>query len=224
MQEVLRVYEEKNLFGGSRACQSADSLTEDGMSKAPIRQPPRKVLLFSGHMIDFPDRKLRRFPPEHEAIAAAAIGALIAHLGVRDTDLAISGAACGGDLLFAEACLARNMSLELYVPFDERTFLAESVDVANADWRRRYCAAKSRATLHIMPDELGPPQPSQNPYEQLNSWMLNAASRFGWERVDFVCLWNGQGGDGPGGTKDLLDQVLLNTERIHWIDTRALWD
>ena len=29
--------------------------------------------------------------------------------------------------------------------------------------------------------------------------MMDAALRFGADKVDFVCLWNGEGGDGPGG-------------------------
>ena len=34
---------------------------------------PRKVLLFSGHMIDGPNRKESRFPADKEPIAAKAI-------------------------------------------------------------------------------------------------------------------------------------------------------
>ena len=48
------------------------------------------------------------------------------------------------------------------------------------------------------PAELGPPPSGEDPYERNNRWMLDAASRFGPDRVDFVCLWNGEGGDGAG--------------------------
>jgi len=37
-------------------------------------EPPRKVVLFSGHMIDAPGREKPRFPPDKEPIAASAIG------------------------------------------------------------------------------------------------------------------------------------------------------
>ena len=154
--------------------------------------PPRKVVLFSGHMIDAPGRERPRFPPDKESIAAAAIGAALSDLAIGPHDLAICGGACGGDLLFAEAALARGARLELYIPLDETTFLEELVDFAGDGWRARFFAAKARATLHVQPVELGPPPPGENPYERNNDWMLDAASRFGPDRVDFVCLWNGE--------------------------------
>src|SRR5690242_20212212 len=96
---------------------------------------PRKVVLFSGHMIDAAGREKRRFPPDKEPIAARAIAETLADFEVGPADLAICGGACGGDLLFAEATLARGARLELYIPFDEPTFLENSVDFADRDWR-----------------------------------------------------------------------------------------
>lgn len=81
--------------------------------------PPKNVLLFSGHMIDAPDRKTPRFPPNKERIAAAAISQTLEDIGATRGDLSISGGACGGDFLFAEACIARDMAIEIYIPFDE---------------------------------------------------------------------------------------------------------
>ena len=194
------------------------------MSLVQADQPPNSVLLFSGHMIDAPDRKAPRFPPEKEGVAAAAIAKTLAEIGARRGDLAICGGACGGDLLFAESCLARGMRLELYIPFDEPTFLAYSVDFADADWHKRYLAAKSAATLHVMPDELGPLPRDENPYERNNRWMLDSAARFGGEKIAFICLWNGQGGDGPGGAHHFMDEAARRTKRIFWLDTRKLWN
>src|SRR5205807_3866445 len=145
---------------------------------------------------DAPARKEARFPPEKEPIAADAIMKTLVSIAASPGDLAICGGACGGDLLFAEAALARGIKLELYIPFEESTFLANSVDFADANWRARFFAVRSRATLHVLTDERGPPPPSEDPYEHNNLWMLEAASRFGAKRVEFICLWNGQGGDG----------------------------
>jgi hypothetical protein len=144
-------------------------------------------------------------------------------MGAEPGDLAICGGACGGDLLFAEASLARGMAIELYIPFDEPTFLANSVDFADADWHNRYLATKSKAILHVMPDELGPLKTGENPYERNNQWMLESAARFGDEKISFIALWNGEGGDGPGGTQHFMDEARRRTERIFWLDTRKLW-
>jgi len=184
---------------------------------------PRNVLLFSGHMIDAPGRKQPRFPADKELIARDAIVDTLTQAGAGPGDLAICGAACGGDLIFAEACLARDMRLELYIPFDQPTFLANSVDFADANWHERFLAAKAKATLHVMPDELGPLQPGEEPYARNNMWMLESAARFGPEKIVFVCLWDGQGGDGPGGARHFMEEAARKTDRIYWLDTRRLW-
>ena len=192
-------------------------------TKAPSGWTPRKVVLFSGHMIDAPGRKEQRFPPDKEPIAAKIIVSMLDAFGVGAHDLALCGGACGGDLLFAEAALARGVPLEIYLPFDEPTFLKVSVDFANANWHERFLAAKSHATLHLMPDERGPLPSGEDPFERNNLWMLESAMRFGAEKVDFICLWNGKGGDGPGGTHHLMQEVRRKSGRVHWIDTTKAW-
>src|SRR6267142_161862 len=106
------------------------------VSPADPDTAPRNVLLFSGHMIDAPGRKELRFPASKEPVVADAITRLLdsPEIAANSSDLAICGGACGGDLLFAEACLARGTALELYLPFDETTFFEGSIDFANADW------------------------------------------------------------------------------------------
>ncbi len=188
-----------------------------------IDATPRKVLLFSGHMIDSPTREKPRFPADKEPVAAKAIADTLDSIAVAPGDLAICGGACGGDLLFAEAALARQVSLAIHLPFEEDKFLAESIDFADADWRSRYFQAKSRAAFHIATEELGPLGADENPYERNNLWMLRVATGFGPERVDFICLWNGAGGDGAGGTEHLMQQVQATGGRAHWLDTTRLW-
>ncbi len=184
---------------------------------------PRQVILFSGHMIDAPGRDEPRFPPDKEPIAAAAIAQVLTDLGVGPMDLAICGGACGGDLLFAETALARGAHSEFYLPFHEATFLKKSVDFANRDWRARYFAAKALVVLHEAPSEIGCLEPGQDAYERNNRLMLDAAFRFGAELVNFVCLWDGKGGDGPGGTRHMIDEVRKRGGRTRWINTTKLW-
>jgi hypothetical protein len=183
----------------------------------------RKVALFSGHMIDSPGRETPRFPPDKESIAEQAIAEELTDLGVGRADLAICGGACGGDLLFAEAALARGARLELYIPFDERTFLEKSVDFADREWRARYFVVKAAAVLHVAPTDLGPIRTGEDAYERNNRWMLESALRFGADKVDFICLWDGGGGDGPGGTRHMMDEVRSRGGRTHWLDTTKLW-
>ena len=180
-------------------------------------------MLFSGHMIDAPGREKPRFPPDKEPVAAQAIAGALADLHVGPDDLCICGGACGGDLLFAEAALARSALLQIYIPFDEATFLEKSVDFANKDWRARYFAAKARAALHVAPLELGPLREGEDAYERNNRWMLDAAMGFGADKVDVICLWNGEGGDGPGGAQHMMEEVRSKGGRTVWLDTTKLW-
>jgi hypothetical protein len=191
--------------------------------KAPWQ--PRKVILFSGHMIDAPGRAEKRFPPQKEPEAARAISDQLDELGAGQSDLALCGGACGGDLLFAEACLKRDLKLELRIPFKEPLFLQESVNFAGDQWRERYYRVKGNphTSLLTMPDELGETPAKVNPYERNNLWQLYSALSRGTEKVHFMCLWDGRGGDGPGGTKHMYDEILKRSGQVSVIGTSILF-
>lgn len=190
------------------------------------RWQPRQVLLFSGHMLDAPDRKEPRFPPAKEAAAAAKIAEALDALQAGEEDLAYSQSAAGGDLLFIEACQQRGVRVQILLPLAEPDFIETSVlrSSNGADWRRRYFATKVRLMLpaRIMPDELGRPPPDVDPFERCNLWLLYSALARGTDKVRFVTLWNGGGGDGPGGTAHMYNEVKRRTGRVTWIDTRLL--
>jgi len=185
---------------------------------------PRQVFLFSGHMVDAPDRSPARFPPEKEQHAAAAIAKLLDALGAGADDVAISSGACGSDLLFAEACLQRKLQVEIYLPFAEEEFLKSSVDFAGNHWRDRFFAVKKQAQAwRIMPQELRPTPARQDPFAGVNLWMLGEALAYGKKKVCFICLWDRRAGDGPGGTKHLHDAVVQGGGKAYVLDTTKLW-
>jgi tetratricopeptide (TPR) repeat protein len=187
--------------------------------------PPGQVVLFTGHMIDRPGRQSPRFPADREPIAAQAIDAELTRLGVAAGDLGLCGGANGGDQLFAEACLRRGMRLEVRIPFDEPRFLRESVSFAGDSWRDRFYQVKAhpQVRLLVMPDELGPPPAGVNAFARNNSWMLYSALAWGAERLRVVALWDGAGGDGPGGTRDLLEAAQRRTGRVSVLSTPSLF-
>lgn len=185
----------------------------------------RHVLLFSGHRIDEPNRPQPRFPPDKELPAMQRINAALAEIDAGPDDLALCQAAAGGDLLFLEAALARGVRCRVLLPFDEAQFIAESILPASdgARWRARYFALKDKLEgLRIMPLELGPLPAGVDAYERCNLWLLNSALAMGPDKVRFTCLWDEGGGDGPGGTAHMVEEVQRRTGRVHWIDTRTL--
>ena len=190
---------------------------------------PRLIFLFTGHMIDKKGRSEPRFPPDKEPIAADAITRAIQEQGAGPEDVAICGGACGGDLLFAEACLRRGLRLLLYLPLQEPAFLAASVtfekDLAGQShdpWEARYSAAKKHrlTQVQVTPDDLGPPPEERNPYARNNLRQLYTALVCGPEKLRVIALWNGQGGDGPGGTEHMIQQAQARGGKTIIIDTK----
>jgi hypothetical protein len=193
----------------------------------PIAPPePRQVLLFSGHMMDAPDRPQPRFPPAMEAAAAERLADALSALDAGPADLALCQAAAGGDLLFLEACLRRGVRCQVLLPFDEAEFIAQSIlpSAQGEAWRQRWLAVKPQLGLapRAMPDALGPLPPGEDPFVRCNLWLLATALAQGPQKLRFLCLWNGGGGDGPGGTQHLMAEARRHTGQVHWIDTRSL--
>jgi tetratricopeptide (TPR) repeat protein len=196
--------------------------------KAPLEKwEPRQVILFSGHMIDAPGRPSPRFPNEIAPVAAQKIGDALDRFGAGPDDLAFTQGACGGDLLFSKACLERGVKVNWLQPFSEPDFIQNSVVRGGVMWRQRYYQAKERlaAPIRCAPDALGPPPPNSHstyPYERCNLWLLYTALAHGVKKVRFLCLWNGEGGDGPGGTAHMYNEVNRRTGRVTWIDIRKI--
>ncbi len=194
------------------------------LSQPDHQLEPRQVFLFSGHMIDAPTRTKPRFPPAKESSAARKIAEVLEQLGAGPADLALTQGACGGDLLFTEACQQRGVKVQWLQPFDESEFIQKSVVCHSETWRARYQAAKAKLTTEIRsaPRELGPLPPVSDPYERCNLWLFETAFSYGANKVQFVCLWDGGGGDGSGGTAHMYHEVNRRTGQVTWIDIRTL--
>ena len=197
------------------------------MSASPrAGQAPRLTILFTGHRVDEPGRPAPRFPAALVTEAARRIDAALDEIGAGADDLALTQGAAGGDLLFAEACLARAVPLRLMLPLAEAEFVAVSVlpVVGGAEWHARYRSVVARldeAPLEA-PRVLGALPPGVDAFERANLWLLDAALAFGADRLCCICLWDGGGADGPGGTRHLVEAVRAAGGRVLHIDTRTL--
>jgi len=100
---------------------------------AALRIPP--VLVFTGHMIDLPDRPAPRFPAASEPAIRWAIHSRLAAL---QPVAAYGAAACGADILCLE--LARELGAETHIvlPFPAAEFRHVSVDFAGGNWGERF--------------------------------------------------------------------------------------
>jgi tetratricopeptide (TPR) repeat protein len=171
---------------------------------------PAQIFLFTGHMIDSPQRSKPRFPAAMEAEALQRIEDTLDKLEARANCIAIvPGLACGGDILFVEACLKRNMRVEIYLTFEADKYIQDSVCFAGDIWIDRFNNVLNHPNITVSEqlDRLGPVPVGEDVYGRNNRWALYATLVHDIKRVRLIALWNGQGGDGPGGTADMVQQV-----------------
>ena len=187
-----------------------------------------RVFVFSGHMVDTPTRPVPRFPAVAVPAAAERIGAALDALGATAGDIAFSQAAAGGDLLFLQACRDRNLRAQVLLPFAEDMFVAQSIlpSTDGAGWRERWLGLRAHLAWPplTMEEELGPCPPAVDAFERCNRWLLARALACAadGDGVQLIALWNGAGGDGPGGTRHMIDEVQRRGGSVHWVDTRTL--
>ena len=186
-------------------------------------EAPRKVILFSGHMIDAQGRKTPRFPPDKEPIAAQR------HSGgarrARRRAATFASAAARAAAIF---CSPRPPSRatpgwsSIFRSTRSRFLNNRSASPATTGAPGIF-AAKARADLHVLPDELGPVRRARTPTSATiaGCWTPRGASAP--DKVDFLCLWNGEGGDGPGGTRHMMEEVAEAGGRTHVLETTKLW-
>jgi hypothetical protein len=195
-------------------------------NRHPASSMPRQVLLFAGHMVDAPGRPVPRFPVGKAPVAGERIAEALDACAAGPDDLAFTQGAAGGDLLFVEACQQRGVPVRLLLPLTLEDFLARSVRPSQdgAAWEQRLRAALARLDAPPLeaPAVLGPLPQGGDVFVRGNEWLLESALAFGAERLHCMCLWDGGGSDGPGGTRHLVEAVRRLGGRITWIDTRAL--
>ena len=169
-----------------------------------------KVVVCSGHMIDKSDRIKARFPASKEAAVREKIAGLLAAWGVGKGDLAISGGACGSDILFAEECQRRGASVRLMLALPRADFVSKSVAFAGNNWVQRFHQLANTCEVADQTSRLGKPPADLDVFSRCNLWMLNTA------RVEVgpadhlfsVLVWDEKPtGDGPGGTSDFAARV-----------------
>jgi len=185
-------------------------------------ESPRRVFLFSGHIVDAPGRPEARFPAARVEAAVDEVAAALDRWDAGPLDLALCGGAAGGDLLFAEACLEREVRLEILMPFAEQRFLRASVDPSGADWRRRFERVGRSSGVTLRSPTVLPEAFADAPFAYANQWLLERALSWGAERMHLLALWDGLPGDGAGGTADMVAAASARTDHVRVIDPSRL--
>jgi hypothetical protein len=188
------------------------------------------VLLFTGHRVDPPGRQTPRFPARHEPAARAAIRSAVEDaLGAAPEGLvAIAGGASGGDLLFLETCEELGVERHLYLIVPRDDYVRESVAPSGGDWVQRFNHQFETAACRVYQPSMALPgwlqdKPQYSIWERSNLWMLHNALWLGGAQTTVVALWDGEEGDGPGGTKHMVDAARSRGAQVVVLETRALF-
>lgn len=189
----------------------------------------KKVILFTGHMIDKEDREFPRFPKERQAEVRKKISDHVKNV-IETTESAencigIAGGACGGDIIFLEVCKELGIKTKMYLALPPHKYIVESVQFAGNAWVDRFYALYEDAdtTKEILADTKELPVWLQSKkgysfWERNNLWLLYSALSLGGRNLTLFALWDGKGGDGPGGTKHMIEEVKKRGARSSIID------
>ncbi len=180
---------------------------EASAAPAPVRS---RVLVFSGHRIDARDRKRPRFPASSEGKARDMIRRAVVEEQAQAGSQPIMGfaaGASGGDILFHEVCAELGIPTTLLLPLPEDEFAAESVADAGSEWIERFLTLTKRLEVrHLtgLPDWMAG-NDSYTIWQRGNRWILHTALSLAEADITLIVLWDGKGGDGPGGTENMVE-------------------
>ena len=200
----------------------------------PDQAKPEKVvaraIVFSGHRIDAPGREHPRFPAAAEAKATAMIRAEIENakrLAGDSPITGIAGGASGGDIIFHEQCAELGIPTELLLALPQDDFCAASVSDAGPDWVERFRLLAKRVTTKVLADSDRLPdwlakRDDYSIWQRNNRWILHSATSRADTDVTLIVLWDGKGGDGPGGTEDMVGLGKRRGVKVVLLDAKQL--
>jgi class 3 adenylate cyclase len=164
------------------------------------------VAVFAGHMIDRPTRSEARFPENLESAVANKIQQQIDSL---KPGFGFSSAACGSDILFLEAMLARGAEVSVVLPYNREEFARDSVEIGSTskNWRARFDRVLGRAARVITASNQRLAIGGVS-YEYCNQLVLGLATIRAHQldtELKPLAVWNGLPGDGPGGAASVIE-------------------
>jgi hypothetical protein len=190
-----------------------------------------RIILFTGHRIDAPDRQKPRFPPDKENQARAMILANVSKEKEKATGklLGISGGASGGDILFHEVCQELDIPSQMYLVLPKTEYIKASVADGGPSWVERFKRLFEQKQPEILTDSGELPRwlrakkdYNYSIWQRSNLWMLHSALAISNDNLTLIALWNGEVGDGAGGTEDMVKRAQDRGATFIHLDAREL--
>jgi class 3 adenylate cyclase len=185
--------------------------------------PSPDVVAFAGHLIDDGGRQVPRFPP---SLIPRVREALDRRVAAMRQPVVFSSAACGADLLFVEAALAKGAEVNVVLPFARDDFLRTSVAVGGDEWVGRFGDALARASRVIMATDeqyLGDDILFEHAALLVEGFARLRAAQLETSPC-MLCVIDPQDAGDVGGTRSSYDRWKATGDPLHFIDLRALRD
>lgn len=229
---LLEVFPEQTEAGLA----AADERQSGSESAAPgTDEEIDRVVIFTGHRVDAPGRETPRFPASAESVATEMIREKLQaeRDQVDGKFIGYAGGASGGDIIFHELCEELGIDSWLYLAGERKDYVVKSVQYSGGDWVQRFDTLLSKKeaankvrylTINLeLPRWLRTVQ-NFSIWEHNNLWTLHNALSHGAENVLLLALWDGRAGDGPGGTKDMIERAGKQGARTEIISALSLKD
>ncbi len=165
------------------------------------------VVAASGHMVDAADRPTPRFLPSQVTRVKREIGQAFRRWGVGPGTTVICGGARGADIIAAEEGLALGARVRLCLALAADEFEARSVALPGTEWTARFRSLLGQAEVKTLGDQVGPAAGDDDVFARANEWMVAEATSLAGGRPHALVVWDGETGDGAGGTADFVHRL-----------------
>ncbi len=141
--------------------------------------------------------------------------------------LGITGGASGGDILFHEVCDELGIPTRMYLALPKNDYIKASVADGGPAWVERFKRLFESKQPEILSDSGELPRwlrekPAYSIWQRSNLWMLHNALDISKGNLTLIALWNGEAGDGPGGTEDMVKRAQDRGASFIHLDARKL--
>jgi tetratricopeptide (TPR) repeat protein len=171
--------------------------TEDVEETAEHDHTQGRVFLFSGYLLNgCEDGGV--FPAKLEEDVKREIERVLDKFNAGEDDLAITaGMAAGGDLLFIETCVARDIPVGTHMPVPEPTYVRDHVSPAGEEWVERFYKMRNHPLVdeYYQSELVGDPKLGDDLFERNNRWALYSAMLRGVDNLRLIALFDDKRGD-----------------------------
>ena len=132
-----------------------------------------------------------------------------------------------GDILFHEVCEELGIPTKMYLVLPKNDYIKASVADGGPSWVERFKHLVERQEPEILFDSYELPRwlRSKRDYsiwQRSNLWMLHNALAISKDNLTLIALWNGEVGDGAGGTEDMVTRAKDRGATFIHLDARKL--